>query len=124
MRGVRFCHVAEAGVARRIADGLRDLGLDATDMDGAGDRFCGAVFPTGDGTSWAEIWAEADGMPAGTMLQLVVDDAEAHADAARRAGRSVEGPFDMHGERIYHVILSGGLQCAIVGPQPHATICP
>ena len=116
LRGIRFCHVAEAGVARQIAGSLRDLGLDETDMGGAGDTFSGAVFPTGDGASWAEIWASADGMPAGTMLQLIVDDADAHAGAARRAGHTVEGPFDMHGERIYHTVLPGGLQCAIVGP--------
>ncbi|RED17841.1 hypothetical protein [Pontivivens insulae] len=117
--GIRFCHVAEDGIAGQMADALRGLGLSETDMGGAGDAFSGAVFPS-EGKSWVELWAAADGMPAGTMLQFVVDDADAHADLARAAGLEPQGPMDMHGERIYHLTLPGGLPCAFLSARPAA----
>ena len=79
--GIRFCQVSEQ--AREIAAFLGEggLGLPKTDFGDTGDQFSGAVFPAGQ--SWVEIWPQAEGMPAGTMLQIVVDDADAWAAQAR-----------------------------------------
>lgn len=110
VRAIRFCHVAEtrdaAGIANVLSDGL---GLEQTDLGMPGDSFNGAVFPSADG-SWVEIWPAGEGMPAGTMLQLVVDDADAYAEKAKAGGLSPQGPMDAHGERIYFLTLPGGLQ--------------
>ena len=113
--GIRFCRVAEGDEAEALADalGAKGLGVPARDMAPADDEgFSGAVFPLAHegGQSWVEIWQAADGMPPGTMLQLVVDDADAYAERARGNGLQVEGPFDAHGERIYAVSGLPGLQ--------------
>lgn len=118
--GFRFCRVtadAEA-LAKFLGDGL---GLPLKDLpELAGDQFAGAIFPAGD--SWVEIWPEADGMPAGTMLQVVVDDADAWADRARDGGLEPKGPIEAHGERIYYLQAPGGLamsfQSRLVESQP------
>jgi uncharacterized protein YndB with AHSA1/START domain len=92
--GIRFCSVSED--ARSLAGFLDQLGLPQRDM-GVSDTetFMGAVFPAND--SWIEIWQSGEGMPAGIMLQVVVDDADAFADHARSNGLSPEGPMDAHG---------------------------
>ena len=97
--GIRFCQVSDQ--AREIAGFLGEggLGLPKTDFGDVGDQFSGAVFPAGE--SWIEIWPQAEGMPAGTMLQIVVDDADAWAEQARANGLEPSGPMDEHGERIY-----------------------
>jgi len=48
-------------------------------------------------------------MPAGIMLQIVVDDADAWADNARKNGLEPTGPMDEHGEHIYYLNAPGGL---------------
>ena len=48
-------------------------------------------------------------MPACTMLQLVVDDADAWAARARENGLDPHGPMDAHGERIYFLQAPTGL---------------
>jgi hypothetical protein len=48
-------------------------------------------------------------MPAGLMLQLVVDDADAIAANARENGVEVQGPMEAHGEKIYFAVAPGGL---------------
>lgn len=40
-------------------------------------------------------------MPAGVMLQLMVDDADAFAAHAKGQGLELQRPMDAHGERIY-----------------------
>ena len=107
--GIRFCSVsAEAeDVARFLGAGL---GLPERKMTEDGAPFNGAVFPAGE--SWIEVWPEAPGMPAGIMLQIVVDDADAWADKARRNGLEPTGPIDAHGERIYYLKAPGGLPIA------------
>ena len=40
-------------------------------------------------------------MPAGIMLQVEVDDADAVAEQARSQGLNPQGPMLAHGERIY-----------------------
>ena len=72
------------------------------------DSFPGAIFLAGE--SWIEVWKDGPQMPAGTMLQIVVDDADAFAAHARGNGLSVEGPMDAHGERIYFARAPGGMQ--------------
>ena len=117
--GLRFCKVAHADDASALADmlGENGLGLKANDMGPLGadmaEGFQGAVFPAdGAGTglgSWIEIWPAGEAMPEMTMLQIVVDDADAWAERARKNGLDVKGPDDAHGERIYYLEGPGGL---------------
>lgn len=106
--GIRYCQVADEAkaIAEFLGQGLgmpeKDCGFDPA----AG--FSGAVFPAGD--SWIELWPKADNMPAMTMLQIVVDDADAWANHARANGLDPQGPMDAHGERIYSLEGPGGLQ--------------
>lgn len=120
--GIRFCKVAKKDDAEGLAAllGEKGLGLSATDF-GESDAFQGAVFPVDDagakgpesnGGSWIEIWPAGDTMPEMTMLQIVVDDADAYAEQARRNGVDVKGPDDAHGERIYYLEGPGGLPIA------------
>lgn len=98
--GIRFCTVTPEWEA--LAACLSKLGLPKKDMD------CGAIFPAG--SSWVEMWPAGDGMPAGIMLQVVVDDADAFAAHARSNGLEPQGPTDTHGERIYFLAAPSGLQ--------------
>lgn len=108
--GIRYCSVSSR--AREMADFLSALGMPQRPLDdlpeSSGDAFKGAVFPAGD--SWVELWETGPGMPAGTMLQVVVDDADAFAGTARKNGLSPEGPMDAHGERIYFLKMPDGTQ--------------
>lgn len=106
--GIRYCTVSKQ--AEAIADflGSGGLGLPERDM-GASDSFQGAVFPASD-SSWVEIWPEMEGFAAMTMLQVVVDDADAFAEQARSNGLSPKGPMNAHGERIYMLEGPDGLQ--------------
>ena len=113
--GIRFCKVAKKEDAEGLSQllGEKGLGLKANDF-GGGDGFQGAVFPVdeagakGDG-SWIEIWPAGEQMPEMTMLQIVVDDADAWASRAKANGLDVKGPDDAHGERIYYLEGPGGL---------------
>ncbi len=106
--GIRYCTVSKQ--AEAIADflGSGGRGLPERDM-GASDSFQGAVFPASD-SSWVEIWPEMEGFAAMTMLQVVVDDADAFAEQARSNGLSPKGPMNAHGERIYMLEGPDGLQ--------------
>lgn len=116
VKSIRFCHVAEGGDARAIADALgQGLGLAQMDFGAPTGSFFGAVFPSADG-SWVEVWPAGEGMPPGTMLQLVVDDADKYAERARAGGLDPKGPMDAHGERIYFLALPGGLQMSFQSP--------
>ena len=113
--GIRFCKVAHRNDAKGLADmlGENGLGLKSTDM-GGGDDFNGAVFPVDEQAanglgSWVEIWPAGEQMPEMVMLQIVVDDADAYAENARKNGLDVKGPDDAHGERIYYLEGPGGL---------------
>lgn len=107
--GIRFAHVAKPADAEGIAEAFRGLGLSPKNFPEA-EGFPGAIFTTDDQKSWAEFWHAGEGMPEGSMLQLVVDDADAMAEQARNSGLSPQGPMDAHGERIYFLTLPGGLQ--------------
>lgn len=105
--GIRFCSVSEQAESLAKFLGSEGLGLPQTDMPAMGDGFSGAVFPAG--TSWIEMWPEGPNMPAGIMLQVVVDDADAWAAQAKGNGLDPQGPTDAHGERIYYLQAPGGL---------------
>ena len=104
--GIRFCKVAKMGAAQALADMLSKLGVGERKMEGAsGAGFQGAVFPVehNQENSWIEIWPAGEHMPEMTMLQIIVDDADAFAAHARRNGLEPKGPDDAHGERIYYL---------------------
>jgi hypothetical protein len=105
--GIRFCAVAEEAIpmAQFFTKGL---GLPERDLGGDADTFSGCVIPAGD-ASWIEIWQKGEDMPAGLMLQIVVDDANAVAANAKKNGLEVQGPMEAHGEKIYFAVAPGGL---------------
>ena len=105
--GIRFCSVSPHAeeLAKFLGNGI---GLPQKAMQGSKAEFVGAVFPAGE--SWIEVWPEGPGMPGGIMLQIVVDDADAWAENARRHGLKPKGPVDAHGERIYYLQAPGGLE--------------
>lgn len=109
--GIRFCTVCKGAeaLARFLGDGL---GLQQREMvDAKSDDFAGSVFRAGD--SFVEVWPEGPGMPAGTMLQIVVDDADAFAERARSKGLHPHGPTDAHGERMYYLQAPNGLPVSL-----------
>ena len=105
--GIRFCAVADEAVpmAQFFTKGL---GLPERDLGGDADTFSGCVVPAVD-SSWIEIWQKSADMPAGLMLQLVVDDADSVAANAKANGIDVQGPMEAHGEKIYFAVAPGGL---------------
>ena len=109
--GIRFCSVTAE--AASLAAGLDSLGLprrEMTDRASPGSdsaAFSGAVFPAG--TGWIEVWPEGPDLPAGILLQIVVDDAAAFAAHAKKNGLDPQGPVDAHGERIYFLQAPSGL---------------
>jgi hypothetical protein len=107
--GIRHCAVSPE--AAPLAAFFDALGLPRKDLSEFGigsDPFSGAVFPAGD--SWIELWPQGPEMPAGVMLQIVVDNADKFAEKARSSGLQPEGPMDAHGERIYMIKAPSGLQ--------------
>lgn len=76
----------------------------------------GGLFPAGE--SRVEVWPEGEGIPAGIMLQVVVDDADAVAAVARSQGLEPQGPMEANGERIYYLLAPGGLAMTFQSPLP------
>jgi len=110
--GMRFCRVAHKDDARDLADMLKRIGIAERDMHGGNaPAFEGAVFPVAENAehSWIEIWPAGEAMPEMTMLQIIVDDADAFAQNARKNGLEPKGPDDAHGERIYYLEGPSGL---------------
>lgn len=107
--GIRFCSVTAE--AESLASVLDSLGLPRREVSEAGETgpspFPGAVFPAGSG--WIEVWPEGPELPAGILLQIVVDDATAFAAHAKKNGLDPQGPVDAHGERIYFLQAPSGL---------------
>lgn len=107
--GFRFCSVsAEAKV---VAEFLDALGLPRRSLAdfpelAAAQGFVGAIFPAGD--SWIELWPEGPDMPVSSMVQIIVDDAEAFARQAKANGLDPQGPMDAHGERVYFLTAPDG----------------
>ncbi len=109
IQSIRFCHVS--GAAEELANLLSEkLGPERHAVPGAENAatFPGAISPTAS-DSWVEIWPESDRMPAGTMLQIIVDDADAVTEHAKRNGLQPHGPGDSHGEKICYIHAPGGL---------------
>lgn len=109
--GIRFCSVSAE--AEALADVLEALGLtrnESASTGGSGSdpaAFPGAVFPAGSGA--IEVWPVGPELPPGVLLQIIVDDAMAYAEQARRNGLDPQGPVDAHGERIYFLQAPSGL---------------
>jgi hypothetical protein len=105
---IRYCSVTPQ--AEELAEFFRALGMqdrmNAVPSDAT--TFAGAIFPAGD--SWVEVWPQRPQMPAGVMLQIIVDDADAFAEYAVSNGLTPQGPMDAHGERIYFLKGPGELQ--------------
>ncbi len=116
---IRFSTVSPEPAA--LAGFFTALGIPRMDLSGilpepADGSFGGAIFTATD--SWIEVWAEGPGMVLGTMLQIVVDDADAFAAHARANGLEPEGPMEAHGERIYLLKAPGGLDVAFQSALP------
>lgn len=116
---IRHCIVHPEAAA--LAGFLDKLGLNRREMSDCDDAtnngaFSGAIFPAGD--SWIEAWTASPEMPACTMLQIVVDDADAFATRARAEGLELIGPTDAHGERIYFAQAPGGVQLTVQSALP------
>ncbi len=105
--GFRICTVSDQAEELARFLGKTGLGLSERQISKTDGEFCGAVFPAGD--SWVEMWPVGPDMPAGIMLQIVVDDADAWAEYARGNGLEPQGPMDAHGERIYYLNAPGQL---------------
>ena len=93
VNAIRFCSVSAHApeLARFLGEGLGLPPLEGGPS--SGDEFTGAVFPAGD--SWIEVWPEGPGMPAGIMLQIVVDDADAWAERARANGLKPQDFYEL-----------------------------
>jgi hypothetical protein len=104
--GIRFCTCTPE--VQGVIATLRALGLPEMALPAEAAAFEGAIFPAG--SSWVEVWKSGPEMPEGTMLQVVVDDAEAFAAHACANGLKPEGPMEAHGERIFFLKLPGGMQ--------------
>lgn len=111
--GHRFVHVAPAEDAGGFNGMLQKLGLAPMDLretlGDAVDAFEGESYTAGSDASMIQVWAAGEQMPAGTMLQIIVDDAEAYAENARANGLEPQGPFDMHGERVFMLTAPSGM---------------
>ncbi len=109
--GIRFCSVTPE--AEELAAVLDLLGLSRQEMyteagtEAGPSGFSGAIFPAGSG--WIEIWSESPELPAGILLQILVDDATAFAEHAKANGLNPQGPVDAHGERVYFLQAPSGL---------------
>ena len=113
----RFCYVGDKVLALDFSKTLAALGMDIGQVFSQNmfetaelndDDFSGAIFKIDD-ESWIEIWAEMEGVPKGIMLQLIVDDADAFAENAKKNGLAPDGPVLAHGEKIYYIIPKSGL---------------
>lgn len=103
---LRYCTISPESV--ELMQFFQALGLASkSDSDAAQQTQTGGIFEAGD--SWIEVWPEGEGMPAGTMLQLVVDDADAFADQAKSQGLNPQGPMEAHGEKLYYIEAPNGL---------------
>ena len=117
---IRFCAITPE--ADQLVEFL-GLGLGfpciAKDLkDGDPDSLKGGLFPAGD--SRLEVWPEGEGMPAGIMLQVIVDNADEYAEFARSNGLQPNGPMLAHGEKIYSVMAPGGLAMTFQSEMPNS----
>lgn len=118
IQGIRYCQVLNAQSAEDFAQwlGEKGWGFEPREMPKLAEGFQGAVFASARDSdkTWAEIWPEGEGMDQGTMLQIVVDDANAYAEQARANGIEVHGPVEMFGERICFAQSPDGTKVAVL----------
>jgi hypothetical protein len=114
--GFRFCTVSPE--APKLASFLDAIGFERHPLEGGSSDgpFAGAVFAAGE--SWLAMWPPSSDMPAGMMLQVVVDDADAFAARAREQGLSPVGPTDSQNKRLYFLQAPTGLQMSIQSRLP------
>lgn len=107
--GIRFCAITPE--ADQLVEFLGlGLGLPCVAKPlkaGDPDSPHGGIFPARG--SQVEVWPEGEGMPAGIMLQIEVEDADAVAAHARQQGLEPRGPMVAHGEKIYSILAPSGL---------------
>jgi len=105
---IRFCAISPE--ADQLVEFL-GLGLGfpcvAKPMSEDPEAVTGGIFHAGD--SSIEVWPEGDQMPAGVMLQVVVENADEVAEHAKANGLSPRGPVSANGEKIYYLLAPGGL---------------
>ncbi len=77
----------------------------------------GGLFHASD-ESWIEVWKDGPQMPAGIMLQVVVEDADAAAAHARANGLDPKGPMLTRTEKIYYLMAPGGLAMTVQSKLP------
>lgn len=99
---IRLCQVSAEYPALKDFY-VRQLGFDPAPSDHEEE---GVLIEAGG--SRLELWPASDAMPAGTMLQITVDDADAWAEQARANGAELHGPFEAHGERMYALTSPDG----------------
>jgi hypothetical protein len=106
---MKFCAVSPEADALVEFLGL-GLGFpcEAKPLTSAADSPQGGIFETECGSS-IEVWKDGPEMPAGVMLQVVVEDADALAELARTNGLHPKGPMLTKGEKIYYLLAPGGL---------------
>lgn len=109
VKAVRFCQVNDDNAP--MVKFFEDLGLEKK-SDCGGSEFPGSVFLARN--DWIEQWQSGDSMPAGTMLQLEVDDADVYAERLKSNDYQVFGPMEQHGEKMYFVTAPNGLQLSIL----------
>lgn len=106
---IRFCAISPE--ADELVEFL-GLGLGfpcvAKSINDDPDAPKGGVFHTA-GESRIEVWKDGPQMPAGIMLQIEVEDADAVAEHARANGLHPKGPMQTQGEKIYYLMAPGGL---------------
>jgi len=105
---IRFCAISPQ--ADQLVEFL-GLGLGfpcvARPLNDDPEAVTGGIFPAGD--SSIEVWPEGEQMPAGVMLQISVEDADAVAEHARANALEPKGPVHANGEKIYYLLAPGGL---------------
>ncbi len=106
---IRFCAVSSEADALVEFLGL-GLGFPcvAKSLTSDPDSPKGGIFETESGSS-IDVWKDGAEMPAGIMLQVVVEDADAVAEHARVNGLHPKGPMLTQGEKIYYLLAPGGL---------------
>ncbi|MFT7668561.1 MAG: hypothetical protein ACI8X5_001255 [Planctomycetota bacterium] len=105
---IRFCAISPE--ANELVEFLGlGLGLPcvAKPLSEDPEAVTGGIFHAGE--SRIEVWPEGEQLPAGIMLQVVVEDADAVAEHARANGLHPKGPMEASGEKIYYLMAPGGL---------------
>ncbi|MCB9915798.1 MAG: hypothetical protein H6828_11735 [Planctomycetes bacterium] len=113
-RSLRLCAITPQADALVEFLGL-GLGFEceAKELPGVPNAPTGGLFATASG-SRIEVWPEGEGLPAGLMLQVEVEDADAVAAHAKLQGLDPKGPFETADERMYYLLAPGGLAMTVV----------